>query len=337
MESYDARHAVVGVPCACSSGPRRGPPPFPRYLFGFGVAFHQGEGGNGFIGTSGFNYALSGVDDTSGASYGAEWAFFFFQYAFAAAAATITSGAVAERCTLTGYLAYVMLIVGLLYPVVVHWCAPRRPLPREALPFYCAPASLTERTARDRVWDPNGFLSAFNPEPPGPFKKLPGMIDFAGSGVVHLTGGVCAFMGALTIRPRLGRFVGDESDRRRRPAHRPASTSPRSRNDPEHTTTITLNLSPTPTPTPTTCAHLAPHLAQRSLRASRPRCKCLALSSSGSAGTDSTPAPPSQSRPPAMRGTQPALLSPPHSPLPRRVCAWPRIPLGAGSRLREVT
>jgi len=107
------------------------------YLIGFGFAYDNSEDGNAFIGGSGHNFALSGADDTTGKKdYGYDAAFFFFQYCFAAAAATITSGAVAERCTLVGYCAYVFAIVGFVYPTVVHW-----------------------------VWDKHGFLSAFNKDP----------------------------------------------------------------------------------------------------------------------------------------------------------------------------
>ncbi len=147
----------------------------PASLAGFGFAYDADGGVDGhetnpFIGSGKSHFALSGV--TENAQHGYDWITFFFQYTFAAAAATIVSGAVAERCQLVAYLVYSAGITGFIYPVVVHW-----------------------------AWDSSGFLSPGNKD-----SLMSGVIDFAGSGVVHMTGGFAALVGAKVLGPRLGRF-----------------------------------------------------------------------------------------------------------------------------------
>lgn len=118
-----------------------------------------------FIGTS--NFFLMDVEDL---------AFWLFQYAFSAASATIVAGTLAERCQMTAYLCYSILLGGFVYPVVAH-----------------------------SIWSPQGFLSATAVEPLWGV----GMIDFAGSGVVHMTGGTTALFATMILGPRRGRFHDD--------------------------------------------------------------------------------------------------------------------------------
>jgi Amt family ammonium transporter len=158
------------------------------YTLGYGFAYQNDDNANPFIGGGPSTFALSGEDDTKGEfAHGYGYITWWFQYAFAAAAATIVSGAVAERCELVAYLVYTFLITSFIYPVVVHW-----------------------------VWDTNGFLCAWGPNAIGRFtdgegtEQVVGMIDFAGSGVVHMTGGFAALMGAKILGRRIGRFEEPE-------------------------------------------------------------------------------------------------------------------------------
>jgi Amt family ammonium transporter len=138
------------------------------YAFAFGGQNHESPNKT-FVGTS--NFFLIGVDD---------YAYWLFQYAFSAAAATIVAGTLAERCQMTAYLCYSILLSGWVYPIIVH-----------------------------AVWNPNGFLSAYSVDP----LWGTGMVDFAGSAVVHVTGGTTALFATMILGPRRGRFH-DETGRK---------------------------------------------------------------------------------------------------------------------------
>jgi ammonium transporter, Amt family len=137
------------------------------YLVGYGMAF--GDGGNGFVGGSGFVPSTDELVRIGEAPF--SWfaeipaaAGYLFQVAFAGVALAIVWGAMAERTKLWVYLAFGVVFT-LIYSLVAHW-----------------------------IWSPDGWLFAR------------GMQDFAGSTVVHYQGALAALAGALLLGPRLGRF-----------------------------------------------------------------------------------------------------------------------------------
>ncbi|KNA24160.1 hypothetical protein SOVF_018590 [Spinacia oleracea] len=136
------------------------------YLFGFAFAFGTGSEPNPFIGTQFF--ALKDVPD---GKY--DYSFFLYQWSFAIAVAGITSGSIAERTQFSAYLIFSFFLSGFVYPVVAHW-----------------------------VWSSHGWLSAGS----ATLFLGSGAIDFAGSGVVHLVGGIAGLWGSIIEGPRVGRF-----------------------------------------------------------------------------------------------------------------------------------
>ncbi len=100
------------------------------WAIGFGLMFSDG---NGFIGTSG-GFFLDGADNSPATLDGYKGIFsslnwtgvplgakFFFQLVFAGTAATIVSGAVAERIKFASFLIFSLLLVGIAYPIAGHW------------------------------------------------------------------------------------------------------------------------------------------------------------------------------------------------------------------------
>ncbi|MFO7611761.1 MAG: ammonium transporter [Clostridia bacterium] len=131
------------------------------FAIGFGIMF--GADRFGLFGTTGF-FGTGLSAEFLGLSIPIE-AFMIFQTVFAATAATIVSGAMAERTKFSAYVIYSFVISIIIYPVVGHW-----------------------------IWG-GGWLSNL------------GMVDFAGSTVVHSVGGWAALMGAAILGPRIGKFT----------------------------------------------------------------------------------------------------------------------------------
>ena len=89
------------------------------WAVGFGIAF--GASQNGLFGTSMFMPGIAEMNQPFGTLNISVLTMFFFQFAFAATASTITTGAMAERTDFIGDLIYSAIIAAVIYPVVVHW------------------------------------------------------------------------------------------------------------------------------------------------------------------------------------------------------------------------
>ncbi|NJK64696.1 MAG: ammonium transporter [Synechococcaceae cyanobacterium SM2_3_1] len=152
------------------------------WFIGFGLMFGSS---NGFLGTSW--YAFSWTQASSdGAGDAWPFTFFVFQLVFAATAATIVSGAMAERTKFSAYLIYSVIISGLIYPISGGW-----------------------------AW--NNLFAGYNGDTTGWLANM-GYIDYAGSGVVHLCGGASALAGAIALGPRIGKY-GPNGEPRAIPGH----------------------------------------------------------------------------------------------------------------------
>lgn len=147
------------------------------WCVGFGLMFGDG---NPIIGLTGFfsNLLPMGSDPAKAPGFSSlDWAAvplavkFFFQLVFAGTAATIVSGAVAERIKFGTFMLFSFILVALVYPLTGHW-----------------------------IWG-GGWLSTLET----PFH------DFAGSTVVHSVGGWAALAGVLLLGPRLGKYSADGS------------------------------------------------------------------------------------------------------------------------------
>ena len=135
------------------------------FILGYGLMFGPS---NGYLGTF-----FNGFEFNGGESW--NFTFLLFQTVFAATAATIVSGAMAERTKFTSYLIYSIFISAIIYPIYGSW-------------------------AWGSLLNGNGWLENLST---GAF------CDFAGSTVVHSVGGWLALAGAIMVGPRKGKFGPD--------------------------------------------------------------------------------------------------------------------------------
>ena len=140
------------------------------WLIGFGIMFGAT---NGIFGTD--HFFLSPDNGTGDGQW--EYTFWMFQVVFAATAATIVSGAMAERTKFSAYLVYSLAITAVIYPVFGHWAW------------------------GNLLLDQASWLADM------------GFIDFAGSTVVHSVGGWAALAGAIVVGPRIGKFASNGAAR----------------------------------------------------------------------------------------------------------------------------
>ena len=140
------------------------------FAVGFGMAF--GDGGNGFVGGSGFMPSIDELLTVGESPF--SWfgeipaaSGYLFEVVFCAVSLAIVWGAMAERTKLWVYFVFGVVFT-IAYSLVSHW-----------------------------IWSPDGWL----------FSK--GMQDFAGSTVVHYQGALAALAGALLLGPRIGKFGSD--------------------------------------------------------------------------------------------------------------------------------
>ncbi|MCL2069767.1 MAG: ammonium transporter [Treponema sp.] len=98
---------------------------------------------------------------------------FVFNLVFCATAATIVTGAMAERTKFTTYIIYAVVICAVIYPIQAGW-----------------------------VWNEGGWLAQL------------GYVDFAGSSAIHMVGGICGFVGAVFLGPRIGKYTVDSSGKK---------------------------------------------------------------------------------------------------------------------------
>ncbi len=147
-------------------------------LWGFNAMYPGGDFVGYFAAGSPISSGFTGDDHAANltnayADY-TYWSDFIFQAMFAATAATIVSGAVAERIKLSSFMVYAAILVTFLYPITGSW-----------------------------EWG-GGWLNQFGGEDKDNTAQF---IDFAGSSLVHAFGGFAALAAVIVLGPRRGKYT----------------------------------------------------------------------------------------------------------------------------------
>jgi ammonium transporter, Amt family len=154
-------------------------------FFGFNLMYPGfAEGASLWFGFAGFGLPAPTVGGALDLTYNENYTYytdFLFQGMFAATAATIVSGAVAERIKISGYLIFTFIFVGLVYPVIGSW------------------------KWGGGVLDTTSSWAFLTGVAEGEGAK--GFYDFAGSTLVHSVGGWGALAGIMILGPRIGKYV----------------------------------------------------------------------------------------------------------------------------------
>lgn len=150
------------------------------YLLGYGFSF--GEDGDDFVGWGGFatkGDMFANATKVGDISYnGATYAHFIYYFCVLNLVPTIVAGSLSERTHVVAYFVVTFFISLFVTPVVMHW-----------------------------AWSNKGWASYHSR-----YLMNTGVLDFAGSCVVHVSGGIMALVGAYVVGPRKGRFVGERSN-----------------------------------------------------------------------------------------------------------------------------
>ena len=142
------------------------------YLIGYNLMYTGVDGGMfGSFGAYGMTDTAAGDVAPGTYSVYSDW---FFQMVFCATTASIVSGTVAERIKFWPFIIFVVILTGIIYPIVGSW------------------------EWGGGMLNSESFVGTFGSE----------FSDFAGSTLVHSTGGWAALMGAWILGPRMGKYVG---------------------------------------------------------------------------------------------------------------------------------